>query len=141
MPTTAETPPRVWVSFELHGVPFDHDYVTAQLGIQPPPPPDAPVEPGHTENGRHVGDTWRVAIGPLNALEITAMLCELMALVAPVQNELRRVRDELHLDATITCLVEPTSTQMPEIRFPRDVIRWAAENDVAIAVELALPGL
>ncbi|MEA2200357.1 MAG: hypothetical protein QOI89_953 [Solirubrobacteraceae bacterium] len=138
MPATAETPPHVWVSFELTGVPFDHDYVTAQLGIQPTAP-DAPIEPDHSENGRHVGGTWGVAVGPLNALEITAMLSELIALIAPAQNELRRVRDELHLDATITCVVEPTSTQTPEIRFPRDTIRWAAQNDVAIAVELALP--
>jgi hypothetical protein len=138
MPMTVETPPHVWVYFELTGVPFDPDYVAAQLGVRPTParcPGDAAV----AGNGRRVCDTWRVAVGPLDALEISAMLCELMAIITPTQQRLRTVRDELHLDATITCTVEPTSTQMPEIRFPRDVIHWAAEHDVAIAVELAAP--
>jgi hypothetical protein len=49
-----------------------------------------------------------------------------------------RQRRARHASTTITCLVEPTSTQAREIRFPRDMIRWEAENDVAIAGELAL---
>jgi hypothetical protein len=66
------------------------------------------------------------------------MLAELMAYMTSSEREIKRVCAEFGLEATITCAVEPTSALTPFIRFPPEVVQWAADRDVAIDVDIMI---
>lgn len=68
------------------------------------------------------------------------MLAELLSQLAPAEHALTRVLRANELEAMITCAVEPKSALSPYILFPVDVIAWAAQHDVALAVDLMLAG-
>jgi hypothetical protein len=53
-------------------------------------------------------------------------------------HEIKRVCDELGLEATITCAIEPTSPLTPAVGFPPEVVQWAAERDVAIDIDVMI---
>jgi hypothetical protein len=66
------------------------------------------------------------------------MLTELRAYIAPGEHELRRVCAELGVEATLTCAVEPTSSLTPAMIFPPDVLRWAADYDITLDIDVML---
>jgi len=134
---TNESPPNVWVSLTIMGGSFDPDLVTAKLGVEPTSHYRAgdSIKDG---KGRRRSDRWRVTIGPRETLKIDTMLSELLTHVAPGEDKLLAVCTELGVEATLTCAVEPTSALTPYILFPSDVIRWAADHDVEIDVDVML---
>jgi hypothetical protein len=131
-----ESLPHVWVSFTLIGDSFDPDAVTAALGVTPTSYHRKGDQRGKT--ARWPRARWRVTVGPRDTIEVDAMLAELMAHMAPSEREVKRVCAELGLKAMIICAVEPTSSLTPSIRFPPDVVRWAADRDVAIDVDIMI---
>jgi len=66
------------------------------------------------------------------------MLSELLAHMAPGEQRLNKVCAELGVKPTITCAVEPTSSLTPSIVFSPDVVRWAADHNVEIDVDIML---
>ncbi len=131
-----ESLPHVWVSFTLIGDSFDPDVITAALGVRPT---------SHHRKGDQRGKTarwprarWRVTVGPRDTIEVDAMLAELMAYMASGEREIKRVCADLGLEGTITCAVEPTSSLTPALTFPPEIVRWAADRDIAIDVDVML---
>jgi hypothetical protein len=131
-----ESLPHVWVSFTLLGDSFDPDAITMALGVAPTSQHRKGDQRGKT--ARWPRARWRVTVGPCDTLDIDAMLAELLAHMMASSREIKRVCGELGLDATITCAIEPTSALTPAVRFPPDVVQWAAERDVAIDVDLMI---
>lgn len=66
------------------------------------------------------------------------MLDEVLARMAPSGGKLRQVCEELGLEAILTCAVEPTSAQTPAVIFSPAVVKWVADNDVTIDVDIML---
>jgi hypothetical protein len=135
--TTNESLPNVWVSLTIMGAPFDPEYVTAQLSVEPTSH-FRTGDPIVRDKGRRSRDGWRVTIGPRETIEIGTMLSELLAHMASGEQELRRVCTELGVEATLTCAVEPTSALTPAILFSPDVVRWAGDRDVTIETDIML---
>lgn len=135
--TADETFPRVWVSFDLIGASFDPDAITAQLGVEPTSHHRI-GDPIFADQGRYRDDRWRVTIGPHITVEIGPMLSELMTRMKPGETKLHQVYMQHNVEAAITCAVEPTSSVTPQILFPMDLVRWAAQHDVELAVDVML---
>jgi Domain of unknown function (DUF4279) len=136
---STESLPHVWISLSIMGASFDPDVVTAQLGVESTSQHRI-GDPIVGDKGRRYYDRWRVTVGPRDTLKIDAMLSELLAHIAPGERELKRVCQELEVEATLTCAVEPTSSMTPDIIFPPSVTRWAADHGVIIDVDLMLWG-
>lgn len=66
------------------------------------------------------------------------MLDQVLARIAPSGGELKQVCKELGLEALLTCAVEPTSAQTPAVVFSPAVVKWAADNNVTIEVDIML---
>jgi hypothetical protein len=135
--TADETFPRVWVSFDFIGVSFDPDAITAQLGVEPTSRHriGAPI---FADQGRYRDDRWRVTIGPHVTVEIGSMFSELMDHMKPGETKLHQVCKQHSVEAAITCAIEPTSSVTPQILFPMDLVRWAAQYNVELAVDVML---
>jgi hypothetical protein len=132
-----ETLPRVWVSFDFFGAAFDPDVITAELGVEPTEHHRV-GEPIRGDKGRWPRDRWRITVGPRETIEIGAMLSEVQARLARAEDALANVCAEHRVESMLTCAVEPTSAQMPYILFPNDIVRWAGDHDVAVAVDVML---
>jgi Domain of unknown function (DUF4279) len=138
----AEAAPRVWISFDLVSLEhdatnFDPDFVTEQLGIEPTQT-NRVGDPISDRGGRRSFTRWRLSVGPIETINISPMLSELMTRLRPASPRLDRVCKELGIEPKLTCAVEPKSAETPDITFPLDVIRWAAANGVSIGVDLML---
>jgi hypothetical protein len=134
--TTQESLPHVWISFTLIGDSFDPDAATAALGVSPTSCHRKGDQRGETARWQKA--RWRVTVGPRDTIEVGAMLGELMAYMPSNGQEIRQVCAELELEATVTCAVEPTSSLTPVIRFSPEVVRWAADGDVAIDIDIMI---
>lgn len=66
------------------------------------------------------------------------MLSELLMRLAGTESAFDKVYANNGVEAMITCAVEPKSAITPYVLFPQEVVRWAADNNVAIAVDLML---
>ncbi len=66
------------------------------------------------------------------------MLEEVISRLRPVSDKLRAVCVEIGVEPMLTRAVEPRSAQTPDVTFPRPVVRWAAENNVMLAVDIML---
>jgi hypothetical protein len=137
-----ESLPRVWISFDLvaresDGVTFDPDHVTQVLGIVPTQQ-NRTGDAIHDGKGRRTFTRWRISAGPKVTIAIDGMLDDVISRLIPVGQELRTVCDEIGVEPILTCAVEPRSAETPDITFPRDVVRWAAENNVTLAVDIML---
>lgn len=131
--------PHVWVSFDLTGDAFDPEVVTSELGIEP----TSHHRAGNAilgEQGHRVRDRWRVTVGPRDTIEIGGMLKELLARLSPAEQELGQICRRLGLSPMITCAIEPTSSLTPNLTLSPEVIRWAAEHETVIAVDVMLWG-
>jgi hypothetical protein len=134
--------PRVWVSLDLvaqeaSGVTFDPDHVSTMLGVEPTQQ-NRTGEPIHDGKGRRTFTRWRISVGPVDTLTIEQMLGDVISRLGPASQKLRAVCDEIGVAPILTCAVEPRSAATPNITFPRDVVRWAAESDVSLAVDIML---
>jgi hypothetical protein len=77
-------------------------------------------------------------VGPIETIAIGGMLDEVISRLSPAGDKLRAVCDEIGVEPVLTCAVEPQSAETPDITFPRAVVRWAAEYNIALAVDLML---
>jgi hypothetical protein len=137
-----EALPRVWVSFDLVArerdkVVFDPDYVTEALGVEPTQQNRAGDSIRDGE-GRRTFTRWRVSVGPVETITIGTMLDEVISRLRSVGDNLRAVCDEIGVEPVLICAVEPRSAQTPAIRFPVEIVRWAADNRVALDVDIML---
>lgn len=137
-----EALPEVWVSFDLvalerDGASFDSDYVTQQLGVQPTQQ-NRIGDPIHEGKGRRTFVRWRISVGPVYTIKIDGMLDEVISRLRPVSDKLRAVCDEIGVEPMLICAVEPRSAQTPAITFPIEIVRWAADNRVALDVDIML---
>jgi hypothetical protein len=137
-----EALPRVWVSLDLvarrsDGVVFDPNYITSALGVEPSQQ-NVIGEPIHGGKGRWPFTRWRVSVGPVNTIAIDGMLSEVISRLKPAGEKLRTVCDEIGLEPTLTCAVEPKSAETPDVTFPLAVVKWAAENNVILAVDIMI---
>lgn len=138
----AEASPRVWISFDLvsrerDATSFDPDYITGQLGIEPTQT-NRVGDPIGERGGRRSFTRWRLSVGPVETIDISPMLSELMSRLQLASPRLRHLCEELGIEPTLTCAVEPKSAATPDITFPVDVVGWAAANSVSIGVDLML---
>jgi hypothetical protein len=132
-----EAPPHVWISLTIMGAVFDPDELTARLEVEPTSHHRA-GDPIVGDKGRRRQDRWRVTIGPRDTVQIDGMLDELLARMAPGSERMKKLCGELGLEATLTCAVEPVSAETPSVYFPPAVVRWAADQCVAIEVDIML---
>jgi hypothetical protein len=132
-----EAPPHVWISLTIMGDDFDPNELTARLGVVPTSHHRA-GDPIVGDEGRWRQDRWRVTIGPRDTVQIDGMLDELMARMATGSERMKELCGELGLEATLTCAVEPVSAATPFVHFPPAVVQWAADQCVAIAVDIML---
>lgn len=137
-----EALPEVWVSFDLvalerDGASFDPDYVTQQLGVLPTQQ-NRIGDPIHEGKGRRTFTRWRISVGPVYAIKIDGMLDEVISRLRPVSDKLRAVCEEIGVEPMLICAVEPRSAQTPAITFPVEIVRWAADNRVALDVDVML---
>jgi hypothetical protein len=132
-----EEPPTVWVSFDLFGATFDPDAITRDLGIEPTSAHRRgdPIKDG---KARWPRDRWRITIGPEQTIEIGRMLDDLLDRLRPAEQRLRVGYEKHGVESMITCTVEPTSRVTPYILFPDYVVKWSAEQGVAISVGVML---
>jgi hypothetical protein len=134
--------PRVWVSVDLvarerDGQTFDPSYVSAVLGVEPTQQ-NRVGDPIAHGRGRRTYDRWRVSVGPVETIEIESMLDEVVARFGDCGDRLLRVCDEIGVRAMLTCTVEPQSEETPDITFPVRIVRWAADNNVALGVDIMI---
>jgi hypothetical protein len=134
---TVDALPHVWLSLTIMGGDFDPDELTARLGIVPTSHHRA-GDPIVGDKGRRRQDRWRVTIGPRDTVQIGGMLDELLARMAPGSERMKELCGELGLEATLTCAVEPVSAETPSVYFPSAVVQWAADQCVAIEVDIML---
>jgi hypothetical protein len=137
-----EALPRVWISFDLVArkgdkVVFDPNYITSVLGVEPSQQ-NVIGEPMHVGKGRWFFTRWRVSVGPVDTIAIDGMLNEVISRLEPAGDRLRTVCDEIGLEPTLTCAVEPKSAETPDVTFPLAVVQWAADNKVKLAVDIML---
>jgi hypothetical protein len=66
------------------------------------------------------------------------MLVELLTHMAPGEQKLKQVCAEFGVNAFLTCATEPTSSLTPTILFPPNVVRWAADYNVTVGVDVML---
>jgi hypothetical protein len=129
--------PIVWVSFDLFGTDFEPSELTELLGVDPTSNHRSGDEIGAGPGARH-RDRWRITIGPTRTLEIGGMLSDLIERLSPAADLLKTAYSRFHVEGMITCGVERQSAEMPYLLFPGDILRWAADHDVAIAVDVML---
>jgi hypothetical protein len=67
------------------------------------------------------------------------MLTELLTRLAPAENGLAELCEELGATAVIICAVLPSDTA-PGMTFTADVLRWAGERGVSIEVDVIVGG-
>jgi hypothetical protein len=139
---SSEALSRVWVSFDLvarerDGITFDPDYVTRALGIEPTQQ-NRSGDPIHDGQGRWTFTRWRISEGPLETVTITGMLDQVISRLSTAGQKLNTVCDEIGVEPILTCTVEPQSAETPDVTFPRPVVQWAANNNVALAVDIML---
>lgn len=137
-----EALPRVWISFDLlalerGGKTFDPDYVTDMLGVEPTQQ-NRTGDPIHEGKGQRTFTRWRVSVGPVDTIAIDGMLDEVISRLRPAGQKLRAVCDEIGVEPTLTCAVEPMSAETPDVTFPLAVVQWAAENNVELAVDIMI---
>lgn len=139
---TTEAAPLVWVSFDLvgherDGADFDPAEVTNELGI-------APTQQNRigdsisARGGRRSFARWRVSMGPVETVDISSLLLELVERLEPATPRFGALCQRLGIEPKLTCTVEPKSAVAPDITFPDDVIQWAATNHVTLGVDLML---
>ena len=139
---TGEALPHVWISFDLVAlectkIVFDPDYVTEQLGVRPTQQ-NRVGDPIHKDRGRRTFTRWRLSVGPVDTLDIKPMLSDVLIRLKPANDRLLKICSEISVEPMLTCTVEPKSAQIPDITFPPDVVRWAAEYGVSLGVDVLL---
>jgi hypothetical protein len=146
---TSEALPEVWISLDLVAresseVDFDPDDVTQELGVVPTQQ-NRVGDAIRAGQGRRTFTRWRLSVGPTDTLTIDAMLAEMLLLVRPAGSKLRSVSKQIGVTPVLTCAIRPRSTEAndgsyvtPDVRFPLDVVRWAAENEIVLAVDILL---
>jgi Domain of unknown function (DUF4279) len=117
------------------GQTFDPSYVSAVLGVEPTQH-NRIGDPIAHGVGRRTFDRWRVSVGPVETIEIESMLDQVVARFSDCGDRLLLVCNEIGVQATLTCTVEPRSEETPVITFPVRIVRWAADNRVAIDVDI-----
>lgn len=137
-----EALPRVWVALDLvaregDNTQFDPDHVTDMLGVEPTQR-NRVGDPIHDGKGRRTFTRWRISVGPVDTISIDTMLDEVMARLRPAGEKLRAVYDEIGVEPMLTCTVEPRSARTPDVTFPLAVVKWAAENNLVLAVDIML---
>ena len=137
-----EALPRVWVSFDLvalerDGKTFDPDYVTEALGVLPTEHNRIGDSIAHGR-GRRTYDRWRVSVGPVETLEIDTMLDDVVGRFSDCGGRLAQVGNEIGVEPVLMCRVEPKSAETPAITFPARIVRWAADNRVALDVDIMI---
>jgi hypothetical protein len=80
----------------------------------------------------------RLLLGPVETIAIEAMLDEVIMHLRPAGQRLRAVCDEIGVEPVLMCRVEPKSTETPAITFPVRIVCWAAENKVALDVDILI---
>jgi hypothetical protein len=137
-----EALPLVWISFDLvalerEGKTFNPDYVTEILGVLPTQHNRIGDSILHGK-GRRTYDRWRVSVGPVETIEIEPMLDEVVGRFSDCGDRLPQVCDEIGVEPVLMCRVEPKSAETPAITFPVEIVRWAADNRVALDVDIML---
>jgi Domain of unknown function (DUF4279) len=145
----SESLPEVWISLDLVAresgeVDFDPDYVTRELGVVPTQQ-NRVGDAIRAGQGRRTFTRWRLSVGPADTLTIDAMMAEMLLLVRPASSRLRSVSKQIGVTPVLTCAVRPRATGAtdggyvtPDVRFPLDIVQWAAENAVVLAVDILL---
>jgi len=67
------------------------------------------------------------------------MLTELLTRVAPGEDELVELCEELGATMTIRCTVLP-GDEAPGMTFTSDVVRWAGERGLSIEIDVVVGG-
>lgn len=131
--------PDVKLYFRFYGESFDPDEITRRLGIEP----TAQRRPGDplTKDGRGIcrDYSWMVKIGPSETLYIDDMLIEFRERISVSAAEVRQLCQDLNLELVIVCGVGMgTADDLPVTYFPQDFVKWAAEMNAAINVDIIL---
>jgi hypothetical protein len=146
---TDEILSEVWLSLDLVAredseVDFDPDHITEELGVVPTQQ-NRVGDAIRAGQGRRTFTRWRLSVGPTDTLATDAMMAEMLSLVRPAGSKLRTVSEQIGVIPVLTCAVRPRSTGAtdggyvtPDVRFPLDVVQWAAENAVVLAVDILL---
>jgi hypothetical protein len=108
-----------------------------QLGVVPTQQ-NRVGDPITDRGGRRSFTRWRVSIGPVETIDISPLLTELMTRLRPAEHKIRSLCSEIAVEPKLTCTVEPRSAETPDVTFPHEVIRWAAAEGVSIGVDIML---
>jgi len=131
--------PNVGLYFRFYGEAFDPDEITRRLGIEP----TAQRRPGDpiTRDGRgkYRDYSWMVKVGPCATVEIDALLQELRERITVSPTDVRQLCQDLDVELVIICGVGMAKAEdLPVTYFPQDFVKWAAEFEAAINVDVVL---
>lgn len=130
---------EILTEFTLTGIGFDPDEVTTLLGIKP------------TETWRlgdliqntflhHKHDGWCLSTGQeeldeQNSIDVPRQVRFIFEQLQPYTSKLKDVCARFRLDVELTCVVYIEGDR-PAIHFDSDVVRWLAELNAEIDVDL-----
>jgi hypothetical protein len=134
---SSEKLPSISIYFRFYGESFDPKEITQRLHVEPTIQfqPGDPIVEGLP--GRRTRNGWMVKIGPLQTIEIQAMLDELKTCVNIPGTVVRQACIELDVEAVIVCgVLQPPSTPSPHLKFPPEFLEWASALGASIEIDV-----